>query len=550
MDTYSDGSVIVFDANGQELAALGDISDEIRSCAWDAARGESGGGLTISTSSGSRFVVASRSKSGWSFVAALNPDKIFGDINYIKWTVYMTMALEIVMLIVLAIMFTWRRVKPVRGLVELVGDDNVGAQISGKPCDGNEYDYLRQMITIMKSNYVAANSQLDVQTQMLYRQLLSARLHGDTPESVLRESFERAGQRYPEDDAAVALLMAETSDYGDTQGDMTRLILAEQLAGVSQEAAVYTRLDEERWAVILFGDEDSQRALVESIVKAFVDGSCTPPRITICPYDGQHTLSERYKYADMRVHRWDAEPGAIDWVDSYEQVRSISIHYSVKAEERIIRLTKSGAPAELKAALDSVVEKNRACLRENPDVAPRLMSAFHMTCARIQREAQFTPTAGERDTVNVAPESVIRAEAPLEDFYAWCMRAAEQIERQRKATGNRRAIEPICAFIDENYADKQLSLTVVAEKFGLSETYLSRLFKAQKGVNYSEYLERLRINRACELLSEGRSVETTADMAGYNSVTVFRAAFKRICGVNPSEFKSCGQADENADTLE
>lgn len=145
---------------------------------------------------------------------------------------------------------------------------------------------------------------------------------------------------------------------------------------------------------------------------------------------------------------------------------------------------------------------------------------------------------------------MIRADSPLEDFYAWCMRAAEQIERQRKAAGNRRAIEPICEFIDANYADKQLSLTVVAEKFGLSETYLSRLFKAQKGVNYSEYLERLRINRACELLSEGRSVEVTADQTGYNSVTVFRAAFKRICGVNPSEFKAGGSSASASKTLE
>ena len=92
------------------------------------------------------------------------------------------------------------------------------------------------------------------------------------------------------------------------------------------------------------------------------------------------------------------------------------MHYSVKSEERIIRLTKSGSTAELKAALDGVVEKNRACLREDPGVATRLMCAFHMTCARIQREAQFTPAAGERDIVNVEPSSVVRADSPLQDF--------------------------------------------------------------------------------------------------------------------------------------
>ena len=141
--------------------------------------------------------------------------------------------------------------------------------------------------------------------------------------------------------------------------------------------------------------------------------------------------------------------------------------------------------------------------------------------------------------VNVSPASAITQAAPLEDFYAWCMRAAEQIERQRKdQSGGERIAEPVCAFLDANYADKQLSRNAVAERFGFSETYFSRLFKAQKGESYSEYLERVRIGHACELLRAGESVESTADKVGYNSVTVFRSAFKRICGATPSEYKN------------
>ena len=117
---------------------------------------------------------------------------------------------------------------------------------------------------------------------------------------------------------------------------------------------------------------------------------------------------------------------------------------------------------------------------------------------------------GSATLVDVEPSNVIRADSHAGRGFLTrgAMRAAEQIERQRRGCGGRRAIEPVCEFLDANCADKQLSLTVVADLSGLSETYLSRLFKAQKGVNYSEYLERLRINRACELLSEGRSVRS------------------------------------------
>ncbi|MFR2458859.1 MAG: hypothetical protein ACLTAO_06820, partial [Christensenellales bacterium] len=178
LETYTDGSVLVYDATGQELAALGDVSEEVRSLAWDAAYSDGDSGATLSTSSGSRFIVVSQSKNGWRFVAALSPDQIFGDINYLKLAVYVMLGVEIVMLVILAILFARRYFKPVRGLVELVGDDDAGAQGVGRPGNASEYDYLRQMITLMKNNCVAANSRLDAQSQMLGRQLLASRLHG------------------------------------------------------------------------------------------------------------------------------------------------------------------------------------------------------------------------------------------------------------------------------------------------------------------------------------------------------------------------------------
>ena len=141
--------------------------------------------------------MVSQSKNGWRFVAALSPDQIFGDINYLKLAVYAMLGVEIVMLVILAILFARRYFKPVRGLVELVGDDDAGAQGVGRPGNASEYDYLRQMITLMKNNCVAANSRLDAQSQMLGRQLLASRLHGDTPERVLRESFDARSSAIP-----------------------------------------------------------------------------------------------------------------------------------------------------------------------------------------------------------------------------------------------------------------------------------------------------------------------------------------------------------------
>ena len=532
-----DGGVLIFDEQGSVLAELGSVSDEVRGEAVKmAAQREQYSRLDMDDSD--MLLVSSKSQQGWCYVAALGEDAIFSELNAIRFAVWLMIGMELLLLVVLAVAFTRRSVKPVKGLMELV--DDVG-QCQGGAAD--EYDYLRQMITLMKQNYQRANSRLSAQTALLRRQLLASRLRGDTPADTLRESFARAQLRYPGDEASVALLLLEEERGADdrTRGDLARLIIGKELSNLPGDSVVYARMDDARYAVVFFAGDDTQAQAqyLANINAALLDADCQLPIVSIAPPDGCHTLSQRYTRADIRIHRWDARPGELDWVSEDTEMRSIGVHYSVKVEERIIRAVRSGTPAELKAVLTKVVESNHDAVCNDADTRAILAGAFRLTCARAQREAQFTPADGERDVVNVSPASAITQAAPLEDFYAWCMRAAEQIERQRKdQSGGERIAEPVCAFLDANYADKQLSLNAVAERFGFSETYFSRLFKAQKGESYSEYLERVRIGHACELLRAGESVESTADKVGYNSVTVFRSAFKRICGATPSEYKN------------
>ena len=98
--------------------------------------------------------------------------------------------------------------------------------------------------------------------------------------------------------------------------------------------------------------------------------------------------------------------------------------------------------------------------------------------------------------------------------------------------------EEIINIIHENYVHDKLSLSYVASRVKLSETNLSHIFKEQTGVNFSEYVEGLRINKACELiLNSSLSMEKIAEETGYCSVYSFRRAFKRRKGVIPSNLR-------------
>lgn len=93
-------------------------------------------------------------------------------------------------------------------------------------------------------------------------------------------------------------------------------------------------------------------------------------------------------------------------------------------------------------------------------------------------------------------------------------------------------------FIQENYAEPEITLSLVAEKFHVSTSYLSRLIKQQTGSNFSDYITGLRIRQAKELLSSDKHmIYEVASMIGYSSQHYFCRIFKEHTGCSPSDYR-------------
>lgn len=96
-------------------------------------------------------------------------------------------------------------------------------------------------------------------------------------------------------------------------------------------------------------------------------------------------------------------------------------------------------------------------------------------------------------------------------------------------------IDTIVAYIRENYKDPALCLNKISDEFKISESYFSHLFKETMNINFSVYLEDIRLNEAARLIQEGNSnLSEIAFEVGYNNQTSFRRAFKKKFGVTPS----------------
>ncbi len=90
------------------------------------------------------------------------------------------------------------------------------------------------------------------------------------------------------------------------------------------------------------------------------------------------------------------------------------------------------------------------------------------------------------------------------------------------------------------YFSHDISVSFLANQCGLSETHYSVLFKRQTGMNFVSYINNLRLNHACDLLTKDplKKLSEIAEECGFRSQTYFNTMFKRHTGLTPSEFRS------------
>lgn len=99
--------------------------------------------------------------------------------------------------------------------------------------------------------------------------------------------------------------------------------------------------------------------------------------------------------------------------------------------------------------------------------------------------------------------------------------------------------EKVMAFVQENYSDKDLSVSLIGDHFRLTPQYVSRLFRAQTGqVGLHDYISQTRIEAAKALLLEGAGIEETATRVGFASSHAFIRVFKKYEGITPGKFKT------------
>ncbi len=105
-----------------------------------------------------------------------------------------------------------------------------------------------------------------------------------------------------------------------------------------------------------------------------------------------------------------------------------------------------------------------------------------------------------------------------------------------KPEGTNLLIKNITNYIQTNY-NQDISLQQISQKFSISPSYLSRLFKQQTSICLTEYITIVKITAAKKLLLDSnKSIAEIADACGFHDSNYFAAVFKKFEKTTPKKY--------------
>jgi AraC-like DNA-binding protein len=211
--------------------------------------------------------------------------------------------------------------------------------------------------------------------------------------------------------------------------------------------------------------------------------------------------------------------------------------YTQETEQKLINLIRAGDAEAACATLRQVWAENA----NPPGLSGRMIRllAYNILGSLIKgteqdgglaedplppeyRDFNFENIPSDRliDTLEKAAMDICHANALL-----------RQSRRKHQLSGK------VKQYIDENFKNPDINISITSLHFGMNPVYLSAVFKEETGISLLEYINTLRIEEGKKLLKSGFEVNKAAERSGFQGSGAFIRVFKKLTGITPGQYK-------------
>lgn len=290
---------------------------------------------------------------------------------------------------------------------------------------------------------------------------------------------------------------------------------------------------------LLEGEEDGLLALAAAVRDNL--GRWLKLSVTIGVGEYVNRLSElplSYKQArEAAAQKWYLGKNQILTVDSLQSGENGQYRLA-EAADHVLSAVKAGDISGLRQALDEIFESVGRSRKNGFRYGKNVSQHLILLSSRVLLELNTLTEEWETKEAE-AWEMVLRQET-LQDLKTHVSGYLEEVcscvqEKRGGKTGG--VIDRIHKLIQERYAEN-LTVIDIAEGVFLSPTYVSLLYKQETGKTLFEYLTKVRIDKAKELLRDPRNkFYEVCHAVGYTDPSHFSKVFKKMTGSTPSAYR-------------
>jgi two-component system response regulator YesN len=552
IDWVNNGQVLILDESDRVISSVG-INNYSPLIKYENLHGESG--LNYEDINGQKMAISFITSSliKWKYVSII-PYKVFWEkVNYIRNLIIACLSVSVIVGGAMIFFFSKRNYNPIKAVIkELVqkSDDVYDSRV-------NELDFIKTIVSTTLDQNNDLLERIQKQQNMLkdnfLLRLIQGRLDTEIP---LQDMLAEYDIQFYSDYFALMLFCIEDYtglfDNGKEQipgkqnnlHNLVKLIIRNDMEEIcNREHSGFVIEVDDRIMACIINFNSKNKNLYDCAIKLAEEGRrffttnhkiyCTISISDI--HTGAGAFTEAYREA-VHAMEYKIVVGK-NAIIEYRNIkdRLSNCYYNIEIEQKLVNFIKIGDHNRVREVIHQVFQRYISENSVSVDVVKCLMYDLTSTLAKTI-DSICEPSFIEQ----INPIKRLLSCETAFDMETELLSITKEIceNRREKKRYNQLGVE-VMKYIDNKYNDINLGVGMLGNEFDMAPSYLSKLFREQMGISIPDYINKVRISKAKEMLESGSfSLADIALKIGFVNSNALIRIFKKYECITPGQFKN------------
>lgn len=557
VNVYDTGFLSITDNSGREVYRLSTDSSAGMELADTGKLLKENKNIGYVTLNHEKMVITKVSSNNnlWNYYLIQPSTMVFHNLAFIQRIYWVAIIMVLAIGLFLLILLSWKNLKPIKQLESRLMDSFIGEEGNLKIKERDVIYSIDHYVNLLIDKKITLQETLEHQRPIIFSAYLARLMKGlsDTPNEV--EQIAKVLNLNNENNNYLVLYLSVylnelefyIDDFAQNKNSFQEII-KEVLEKNFDDRILLYEADFQSFAVLIQMEsleeendvsEDNNNSAYYDRAKIQFHNSYRELKdmFSLVIYGGiSESFTNLYQTWQASQHAMEAlrYAGPEHILQLYHEINKDMDQYSytIEMEGQLLQFVTNGKENQMVALLKNIYQENFVERSLSITMSKWLLSDIRNTLLKIRF---MLPINFEIDKIRELDDKFNQKKSfDLIEDIAKELCGIFTLRQRQQGT-----IEKIQDYIQENYHDSMLSLSKISQEFNISESYFSLQFKKVTNQNFSDYLEKIRIQQAVYLLqATDLNINDITEKTGYTNCVSFRRAFKRVLGTNPAALRT------------